>query len=396
VSGFEDACLRDLAERRGAGLFRVREARSPSRLPWLRLGGRRLVGFASNDYLGLATDSRVGRAFARAARRWGVGAGAAATLGGYSEAHAMLEAALARAVGRPRALVFSTGYMANLGLLGAFASRGRAVYADRLDHASILDAVRLSGARLKRYPHAEVGALARLLADEPARGGPPLVVSESIFSMEGDRAPLGALVACARSARAVLAVDDAHGFGILGPRGGGSLVEGGWSPEDVPLYVATLGKAVGVFGAFVAGSEAAIEVLVQRARTALFTTALPPAVCAAAVEALALLQAEEWRRTRLFAHVERFRRGLVERGLPSPQARGPIQPLVVGSPERALELSARLREAGYYVPAVRPPTVPAGTSRLRVSLSALHEEREIEGLLDALEEAWPLVREDEP
>ncbi len=388
MSGLEEACRQDLAEREEAGFLRRREARAPSRLPRLRLGGRRLVGFASNDYLGLATDARVARALARAARRWGAGAAAAATLGGYSEAHASLEEALARAVGRPRALVFSTGYMANLGLLGAFVPRGRRVYADRLDHASILDAARLAGARLTRYPHGDTEALARLLAGGPAGEGPPLIVSESVFSMEGDRAPLPGLVACARAAGATLVIDDAHGFGVLGPEGGGCLPEGGWSEEDVPLYVATLGKAVGVFGAFVAGSEAVVETLVQRARTALFTTALPPALCAAATEALVLLRTEDWRRRRLFAHVERFRRGLAERGLPLPPGRGPIQPLVVGSPARALALSARLRTAGYYVPAVRPPTVPPGTSRLRVSLSALHDARDIDGLLDALAESW--------
>ncbi len=396
MSDLEEACRADLAQRREAGLLRRREARAPSRLPWLRLGGRRLVGFASNDYLGLATDSRVGRALARAARRWGTGAGAAATLGGYSEAHQALEDALARLVGRPKALVFSTGYMANLGLLGAFVPRGRRVYADRLDHASILDAARLAGARLVRYPHGDTETLACLLAGAPAGEGRPLIVSESVFSMEGDRAPLGDLVVRARTAGAVLAVDDAHGFGLFGSQGGGCVAEAGWSTTDVPLYVATLGKAVGVFGAFVAGSEAVIETLAQRARTALFTTALPPPLCEAACEALSILRSEDWRRRRLFANVERFRRGLAERGVPLPPGRGPIQPLVLGSPSRALALSARLRARGYYVPAVRPPTVPAGTSRLRVSVSALHDERDIEGLLDALEAGWRAADEGAP
>ena len=392
----EERCRQEIAERLEAGLLRRREPRGPARLPGIRIGGRRLVGFASNDYLGLATDPRLARTFARAARRWGVGAGAAATLGGYSEAQAGLEEALARAVGRPRALVFPTGYMANLGLLGAFVPRGRRVYADRLDHASILDAARLAGARLVRYPHGDLHALARLLASAREVAGQSLIVSESVFSMEGDRATLPELVACARSAGAVLAVDDAHGFGVLGPNGGGCLDEGGWGTDDIPLYVATLGKAVGVLGAFVAGSETIIEALAQKARTALFTTALPPALCEAACEALTLVRTESWRRRRLWAHVARFRRGLRERGLPVPNAQGPIQPLVVGAPDRALALSDRLRRAGYYVPAVRPPTVPPGTSRLRVSLSALHEEREIVGLLDVLAASWAAVGGPEP
>lgn len=391
---YEDVYRQELEERRRSSLERRREPRAPSRLPVLRLRGRRLVGFASNDYLGLATDPRVSRVLAKAARRWGVGSSAASTLGGYSEAQAVLEASLAKAVGRPRALVFSTGYMANLGVVGAFVrSRRTRVYADRLDHASILDAIRLTGARLHRYPHGDMAALSRSLA-ETQGDTESFIVSESVFSMEGDRAPIAALVERARAAHALLMIDDAHGFGILGPRGAGVVAEGGWNPDEIPLYVATLGKALGVFGAFVAGTETIIEILVQKARTALFTTCLPPALCDAASAALALLREEEWRRRRLAAHVARFRRGLVERGLPPSSVDGPIQPILTRTAERALTLSTHLEKAGYHVPAIRPPTVPPGAARLRISLSALHEEHEIDGLLDALASGWKRLEDE--
>jgi len=344
--------------------------------------GRRCVNFCSNDYLGLARDPRVGASMARAAERWGAGSGAAHLVTGHTREHHALEEELAAFVGRPRAVLFSTGYMANLGTLCALAGRGDFVAEDRLNHASLLDASRLSGARVGRYAHADAGAAEHRLAGAQARRR--LVVTDGIFSMDGDAAPLGALAdACDRN-RAWLVVDDAHGLGVTGPGGRGSIAAAGLDPARVTALVGTLGKAFGTFGAFVAADEAVAETLIQRARSYVYTTAPPPALAAATRTALAIASAEHWRREKLCALVEYFRSHARALGLELMPSDTPIQPVIVGEPGAALAAGAALFEAGLWVAPIRPPTVSAGSARLRITLSAAHEPAQVDRLLEAL------------
>ena len=371
-----------LAARRAAGLYRQRRIAHTPQAPARRFdeGGR--LTFCSNDYLGLANHPALIEALANGARRWGVGAGASHLLAGHTAAHHALEEELAAAVGRPRALLFSTGYMANVGVLGALLDRDAAVFSDRLNHASLIDAARLSRAAVRVYGHGAVADLDAQLAAEPAARR--LVITDGVFSMDGNLAPLPALAEVARRRDAWLMVDDAHGFGVLGPAGAGSVAQAGLGLDDVPVLMGTLGKALGTFGAFVAGSEALIETLIQHARSYIYTTALPPALAEATRVALRLMQSEGWRRDRLAGLLARFREGAAALGLPLLDSATPIQPLVAGSAERALAWSAHLDSHGILVPAVRPPTVPDGTARLRIVLTAAHEEAEVDRLLDSL------------
>ncbi len=370
-----------LDRRRAAGLYRHPRTVQPGDTPpWQIVDGRRCLGFSSNDYLGLARDPRIGRVLADAARTWGVGAGAAHLAGGHTRAHAELEEQLADWTGRPRALLFSTGYMANVGALTALAGRGDLVLEDRLNHASLIDAARLTGARVRRYAHADTGALSRRL--DAADAGRIFVVTDGVFSMDGDEAPLVRMAGICQVAGACLMVDDAHGLGVLGAEGRG--LTDGLPAGRIPVLVGTLGKALGVFGAFVAGSEAVIETLIQKARPWIYTTAPPPAVAAAVSEALRIARAESWRRDRLAALVTRFREGAANLGLRVLPSRTPIQPVIAGSAEAATAASEALFDAGLWVAAIRPPTVPEGTARLRVSLSAAHEDQHVDRLLEAL------------
>jgi 8-amino-7-oxononanoate synthase len=346
------------------------------------IGNRRLLNFASNDYLGLAQHPALVGALTAVAARWGVGASAAHLLGGHRDEHAALEEALARWTGRERALLFSTGYMANLGVLSALLGADDLCVQDKLNHASLLDAARLSGCGLKRYLHADAHSAARQLEAQPDTAA--LIASDGVFSMDGDIAPLRELATLARAQRATVMVDDAHGLGVLGPEGAGSVAEAGLSQDDVPVLMATLGKALGVAGAFVAGSADLIDGLVQNARTFVYTTALPPALAAATRVAIDIARFEHWRRERLACLIAHFRAGAATRGIALLESRTPIQPVRVGDSAAALALSARLEEAGFFVPAIRPPTVPKGQARLRVALSALHSEGDVERLLDAL------------
>ncbi len=347
--------------------------------------GRAFLAFCSNDYLGLANHPTVIRALQQGAERWGVGSGAAHLINGHSAAHHALEDELAELTGRPRALLFATGYMANLGVASALLGRGDGVYEDRLNHASLLDGGLLSGARFQRFPHADVQALARRLAEGPVR---KLVLTDGVFSMDGDLAPLPALAEVAKRHGAWLMVDDAHGLGVLGSTGGGSLEYQGLGADDVPILMGTLGKAFGTFGAFVAGSEALIETLIQRARTYIYTTAPPPALAEATRASLRLAQAEGWRREHLQDRVMRFRTGAAELGLPLMDSTTPIQPLLVGEAAKALALSRALQDRGILVSAIRPPTVPKGTARLRLTFSAAHSEAHVDRLLDALDQVF--------
>ncbi|MBN8885418.1 MAG: 8-amino-7-oxononanoate synthase [Rudaea sp.] len=351
----------------------------------IRIDGKTLVNFASNDYLGLAQHPSLQEALIRAARQWGVGATAAHLLGGHREEHEALEDKLASWTRRKCALLFSTGYMANLGAIQTLLGDGDVCVQDKLNHACLIDGARLSGATLKRYVHADVGSARRQL--ESSADHAALVATDGVFSMDGDIAPLGELAGLCKAQQATLMVDDAHGIGVLGEEGAGSLVEAKLKQDDAPVLMATLGKALGVGGAFVAGSKALIDGLVQFARPHVYTTAMPPALAAATSAAVDIARFEDWRRAKLGRLVAHFCAGASERGIDLVASRTPIQPVLIGASRAALIASRRLESDGYYVPAIRPPTVAQGKARLRVTLSALHEEADVEKLLNALARA---------
>ena len=381
-----------LAERRAAHLYRQRPLLETPQGPEVMVEGERLLAFCSNDYLGLANHPEVIAAMQQGAAKWGVGGGASHLVLGHSTPHHALEEALAEFTGRPRALLFSTGYMANLAAVTALVGQGDTVLEDRINHASLLDAGLLSGARFSRYLHNDAVSLASRL--QKATGN-TLVVTDGVFSMDGDLADLPALCAAARQKDAWVLVDDAHGFGPLGATGGGIVEHFGLGVEDVQVLVGTLGKAFGTAGAFVAGSEELIETLIQFARPYIYTTSQPPAVACATLKSLELLRTEGWRREHLNKLIARFREGAAAIGLTLMDSATPIQPILIGDSARALRLSALLRARGLLVTAIRPPTVPAGSARLRVTLSAAHSEAQLELLLHALAECWPLLGESE-
>ncbi|MEM9254252.1 MAG: 8-amino-7-oxononanoate synthase [Pseudomonadota bacterium] len=382
---FGDRLSAGLARRQRDGLYRQRLILRSAQGPTVALNDRRYLNFCSNDYLGLAAHPRVVEALRRAASDYGVGSGASHLVCGHSEPHHALEEALAELTGRSRALLYSSGYMANTGVLTTLLQSGDCVFQDKLNHASLLDGGLASGARFRRFPHNDVAALSRRLDAAP---GPSLVAVDGVFSMDGDSAPLGELARECAGRGAWLMVDDAHGFGMRGSTGAGSLEEEGLSQADVPILMATLGKALGTAGAFVAGNEDLIDALIQQSRNYVYTTALPPALSAATLESVKLLREENWRRDHLRALVRRFRVGAEALSLPLLASDSAIQPLLVGDPLRALDLSERLREHGLLIGAIRPPTVPSGTARLRVTLSAAHSEAEVDRLLSVLGDCW--------
>ena len=374
---------RQIEELRRQGLLRRRRVLQSPQGAHVVVDGRAVVAFCSNDYLGLAADPRLAAAAREGAERYGVGAGASHLILGHATAHHALEAALARFVNLPRALLFSTGYMANLGIVTALAGRGDTVFADRLNHASLNDAALLSRAEFKRYPHGEMGALEKMLAASKARRR--LVVTDAVFSMDGDIAPVRDLLQLCEHYDAWLVLDDAHGFGVLGAAGGGVLQHFGVASGRI-VYMATLGKAAGVFGAFVAGDSDLIEILVQRARPYIYTTAMPPLLANALLASLEIIAAEHWRRERLALLIRQLKEVLAGspwRLLASDTA---IQPLVIGANDEALRVSAALAARGVLVPAIRPPTVPRGSARLRISLSAAHSEEDVAQFVTALNE----------
>jgi 8-amino-7-oxononanoate synthase len=374
---------RDLEALEEAGLRRRRRVLQSPQRAHVTVDGREHVAFCSNDYLGLAAHPDLVTAAQEGAERYGVGGGASHLILGHGEAHHELERALAEFVRMPAAVLFSSGYMANIGIVTALASRTAAVFADRLNHASLNDAVLLSRAQFRRYAHADMQALERLLAESSA--GTKLIVSDAVFSMDGDVAPVRALHALAERYDAWLVLDDAHGFGLLGAGGRGVLDHFGLRSPHI-VYMATLGKSAGAYGAFVAGSRALIETLVQRAHTYIYTTAPPPLIAHALRTSLQLIERDEWRRQRVMEHVARLKAGLRAcrwKLLPSDT---PIQPLVVGTSTDALALSRDLEARGILVPAIRPPTVPQGTARLRISLSADHAPEDVDRLVSALTE----------
>ena len=375
-----DELAPELDRLRGAGLYRRRRVLGGPQQPRCLVDGRPMLSFCSNDYLGLANHPEVISALRQGAERWGVGSGAAHLVNGHSAAHHALEEELADFTGRPRALLFSTGYMANLGVITALAGRGDTVFEDRLNHASLLDGALLSRANLRRYPHGDGAALARLALESPPR----LIATDGVFSMDGDLAPIPTLAEIARAAGGWLLVDDAHGLGVLGREGRGTLDHLGLGAEQVPILMGTLGKAFGTFGAFVAGSRELIEMLIQRARTYIYTTATPPALAEATRVSLAIARREDWRRERLRTLIARLRTGATQLGLPLANSPTPIQPLMAGTTSRALAWSQALESAGILVTPIRPPTVPEGKARLRITLSAAHGEDDVDRLLESL------------
>lgn len=350
--------------------------------------GRTLVAFCDNDYLGLSHHPKVVEAARRALEGGTFGGRSAHLIDGHHPRHAELEDAFADWQDRPRALLFGSGYLANLGVVQGLLARGDLCVQDKLNHACLLDGARLSGATLRRYPHADVGAAARQLDGAPDAAA--MLVTDGVFSMDGDLAPLPELAALARDEHALLYVDDAHGGGVLGPQGRGSAAALGLAASDTPLQLFTLGKAFGSYGGVVVGEADLIDALLQQARSYLFTIALPPACAAAAVAALEIIRGGEGDalRVRLDAHIQQFRRGLAERGLPDSGSATAIQPLLLGADARAIAVANALEARGFLVVAIRPPTVPEGAARLRITLSAQHSASQIDALLDALAEAW--------
>lgn len=388
MTSFRHTLRARLNERRTASLYRTRRVHDTPQQPLLQVDGRTLLSFCSNDYLGLANHPEVLRSFRDALDRYGAGSGASHLVTGHSLPHHALEEELAAFTGRSRALVFSSGYMANVGTLTALFGKSDAVFEDRLNHASLLDGGIYAGGRFRRYAHLDVASLAALLQDD-AGTGLRCIVTDGVFSMDGDVAPLAELMRLAQQHNAVLMMDDAHGFGCLGSSGGGLaqvLAEQGVPVDEdkLQILVGTLGKAFGTVGAFVAGSEELIESLVQFCRPYIYTTALPPAVAAATRTSLLLLQREHWRREQLQMLVQHFRKGCLDLGFTLTDSQTPIQGLLLGSAEAALQASLALEAQGLLVTAIRPPTVPVNTARLRITFSAAHVTADVDRLLRAL------------
>ena len=375
-----------LAELDGQGLRRRRRVLESAQGTRVTVDGKAYLSFASNDYLGLASHPAIAAAACEAATRYGVGAGASHLLTGHHALHQRLEGELAAFVGRPAALLFATGYMANLGVVTALVGRDGALFADRLNHASLVDAALLSRAEHVRYRHLDLGHLEELLRASRAKN--KLIASDTVFSMDGDLAPVAKLLALAEKYNAWLYLDDAHGFGVLGEGGRGVLhsYPALLTPHPALIYLATLGKAAGVSGAFVAGSETLVEWLVNKARTYIYTTAAPPMLAAAVSASLKLIAGEPWRRQQLQRLMAQLKAGVARLPWPLLPSDSPIQPLLIGGNHEALRLADGLLERGILLPAIRPPTVPEGTARLRISLSAAHTEAELAQLLTALKE----------
>ena len=378
---------KELDERKAQHLYRRCRISEGPQQPEMIIDGKSVINFCSNDYLGLANHDEVKNAFIEGVKTYGAGSGAAHLVNGHSTAHHALEEELAEFTGYPRALLFSTGYMANLGLAQALVGKGDTVLEDRLNHASLIDGGLLSGARFQRYAHNDVKQLEQKL--ESAKGE-TLVLTDGVFSMDGDIANIPALAQSCKQHDAWLMVDDAHGFGVLGEHGKGSLEHFQLSQNDVPIYMATLGKALGTSGAFIAGSEALVETLIQKARPYIYTTATPPAVTEATRASLNLIQNRPELREQLNGNIQYFRSCAEQAGIELTESQTAIQPIILGNEERAMAVSEQLLEKSLLVTAIRPPTVPKGTARLRITLSTSHNKSQIDKLIEALKQS--LVR----
>ncbi|MEN9756933.1 MAG: 8-amino-7-oxononanoate synthase [Pseudomonadota bacterium] len=364
------------------GVYRTRKNTQTQKKARVIVQHKTLINFCSNDYLGLSVNETVIRALQTGAEKFGAGSGSAHLICGHSNAHHALEEELADFTGRERSLLFSTGYMANLGAITALCQHGDHIFEDKLNHASLLDGGLFSGAKFRRYPHNDTARLSQLIG--ATTEGEKLIVTDGVFSMDGDVADLKTLSNIARKNAAWLMVDDAHGLGVLGKTGGGLVEASQLSTDDVPILMGTLGKAFGTFGAFIAGSDTLVETLIQSARTYIYTTALPPAIAQATRASLKIVIEETWRREKLQDLITKFKIGAEQLHLPLMPSDSPIQPLLVGDSVLANQMSEKLFEAGFLVSAIRPPTVPQGKARLRITLSALHEEEDLHRLLDTL------------
>jgi 8-amino-7-oxononanoate synthase len=370
----------DLGERRRLGLYRVRRKIDSGQGAHIQHRGRALVNFSSNDYLDLASDPRLAQAAARAARRYGTGAGASPLVSGHLHPLRRLERDLARWEGSEATLVFSSGYTANLAVISALADRDSVIFSDELNHASLIDGCRLSRARTVVYRHADANHLAELLSVEK-KAKRRLIVTDTVFSMDGNFAPLAELFDLARRHDCLLVIDEAHATGVLGDNGRGLAVD---LDAEFVVKIGTLSKALGAQGGFVAASRCLVSWLINHARPYIFSTALAPPSAAAATRAVAIVQSEPQRRSHVLALAEQLRQQLNDLGYPVTPSRCQIVPVMVGEPGTALELSRRLEKLGFLVPAIRPPSVPEGTSRLRISLTAGHSAEDIERLVEAL------------
>ena len=383
MGGLADRLADGLATLERESLFRTRRVLDSPQGARITVDGREALNFSSNDYLGLANHPQLRAAAHAAIDAWGVGSGASPMVSGQMRVHHEAELRFARFTGLPRALLFSSGYAANLGVIAALCDRNAEIFADRLDHACLIDGALLSRAAFTRYPHLDLDALAARLG--ASRSAVRLVATDAVFSMDGDLAPAPELLALCERHDAWLLLDDAHGIGVLGATGRGCLEHFGLASPRI-VYMATLGKALGGYGAFVGGSAEVIEWLVQRARTYIYSTALPPVAAAAAIAAMDLVEADPSIVARLRDRIAEFRAASGTASLRVSPSITAIQPIVLEDPARTLEASARLLDRGYCVPAIRPPSVPEGTSRLRVSLSAAHSRADVEGLATALAE----------
>lgn len=372
-----------LEERKANHLYRSRRISESAQQTEMIIDGRKVISFCSNDYLGLANHPEVKKSFIKGVEQYGVGSGSAHLVNGHSKAHHQLEEQLAELTGYPRALLFSTGYMANLGLTQALVGKGDTVLEDRLNHASLIDGGLLSGARLMRYPHNDIAALDEKL--NTRNSGTKLVLSDGVFSMDGDIANVPSLVNRCKLHDACLMIDDAHGFGVLGETGKGINEHYNLADDQRPsIYMATLGKAIGTAGAFIASDNDVIETLIQQARTYIYTTAQPPAIAMATMQSLRLIHDESQHREKLQENINYFKRCITETGLNLSNSITAIQPVIIGDVEKTVQLSDLLFEQGLLVTAIRPPTVPDGTARLRITLSATHTSAQIDKLITCI------------
>lgn len=380
-----DDILKEISQLASLGLKRTLRLVEGPQGPWVTIGGRKVLLMCSNDYLGLANHPLVKEAAMRAVEKWGTGAGASRLVSGNMEAHVMLEERIREFKKAPSALLFNSGYNANMGIITALADRSTEVFSDRLNHASIVDACVLSRAKVKRYPNRDIDALERLLKASTAKR--KLIVTDSVFSMDGTVAPLPGIAGLLERYGAFLVIDDAHATGVLGESGRGSLEHFGIKGHPSIIQMGTLGKALGSFGAFVVATQEIIDLLISRSRPFIYTTALPPSVCAAATKAIDIIEKDQGLVKKLWENTSSMAGGLKEAGFDTMGSQTPIIPVKVGDNHRTMEASKKLLEAGVFVQGIRPPTVPEGTSRLRVTVTAAHTADDVQTGLKALREA---------
>lgn len=382
MSNFISELASALNLRKQDHLYRQRLVVDESTAAKLKIDGKSYVNFCSNDYLGLASDAKLKLALQQATEKYGVGSGASQLVCGYSQSHQQLELELADFLQRPRAVVFSSGFLANLGVISSLLSRNDSAYLDRLDHASIIDGVKFSGAKFERYAHKNVEDLERRL--KKPNSGKSLVISDGVFSMDGDIAPVAQLTQLTKQHDALLMIDDAHGVGVLGKNARGCIELANTETQKVDILVGTFGKAFGTCGAFVSGKEEIIETIIQKSRTLIYTTALPAAITETTRASLKLIRTESWRRDKLNSNIEYFKRQSERNGINLSGSSTAIQPIIVGSSEASLALSEALKHAGLLVIAIRPPTVAKNGARLRITLSAAHDQNQIDLLVSTL------------